>query len=85
MTVLDKYSVFVSERIKAILGEGLDDVGNDETLEYSWHQGYEKLSFKNAFGGGIEYAGVYHPGNGCCETGDDSDTGVCIYCGRTMM
>lgn len=72
-----EYSVKVIDRIKSILGDDYE-ITPDDTLEYSWSGGYEKVIVRHhGTQSGMEYAGVYHPGDGSCVGNP------CNYCGIT--
>jgi len=44
-----------------------------DEFTYSWFRGHEVLR-----AGGVEYRGVFHPGDGCCQGNP------CRYCGRAF-
>lgn len=60
--------------------DGDEAMADYESISYSWEgngdgSGYERFETKLAGGGAINYAGVYHPGDGCCKGNP------CQYCG----
>jgi hypothetical protein len=77
-----KYVVDVVDRIKALMYD--TTITDEDALTYTFNHGYEKLDIIHKGGGTSHYAGAYHP-DVICETGTKSDTGICIWCGRTLM
>lgn len=87
---MDDYKISIHDRIRElILGEG-EYLGPNDFLSYSWDHGYERMEYKMSGCGSSSYGGAYHP-DGCCwngrNTSDDNNdgTGICVYCGRTLM
>jgi hypothetical protein len=66
--------VDVIERVRVLtLHDHVDEL---DEFTYSWRHGYETLTAKRHGGGGFEYRGMYHPGDGCCVGNP------CHYCGK---
>lgn len=53
--------------------DGDEDLTQIDSFTYSWHRGHETLRAD-----GINYSGVFHPGDGCCQGNP------CRYCGRAF-
>jgi hypothetical protein len=62
---------------------GEESMAGYESFKYEWHNqgdgaGYEVFESKLVDGGGLYYAGVFHP-DGHCEDNP------CRFCGHTVM
>jgi hypothetical protein len=73
-------AVSVVERIKVLWGDPDLNVDENVSFAYSWNHGYEKLDVEFDGGGGYHFAGAFHPGDGCCDTGGHRP-GNCRFCG----
>jgi hypothetical protein len=71
------YSVNPQERVRAIIGDDYK-LTEEDYLTYEWRAGYEKLTIQHENGGGMEYQGSYHPGDGSCEGNP------CWHCGKAF-
>jgi hypothetical protein len=69
------YDVNIHDRLREILGDDYR-LTEEDTLTYTWRAGYEILTVNHENGGGLEYRGSYHPGDGTCEGNP------CWHCGK---
>jgi len=77
-----RYTVDILDRIETLMLGTV--VREDDEVIYTFRKGFERLDVKNAVGGSYHYQGAYHP-ESICETGTESNEGICMWCGRTLL